>query len=74
MTHQRAIMAYNQETDCWMVQLGGRAFGLHCGEHFMLCFGDKYIPCRLEMDWHWYITMNGTRLNLRNQDTYKIKI
>ncbi|MED1746641.1 DUF5348 domain-containing protein [Brevibacillus borstelensis] len=43
-------MKYDQETDCWCVDLERRKYGLHCGEDFVIYIGGQLIPCRLEVD------------------------
>lgn len=67
-------MFYNQAEDRWLVDRRGRLYGLHCGESFDLVIGDDQIPCRLELDRHWYVIMQEVRMNLRPQDIYKVNI
>lgn len=67
-------MSYDPEQDRWVVVLGNRRYGLHCGEYFHLLVGKAKFPCRLELDCEWYIILHGVRLNLRIQDTYLVSI
>lgn len=67
-------MKFDAGQDCWVVNLRGQWYGLHCGEHFEIVLGGRNIPCRLELDLEWYIIMLDVTFYLRNRDTYKIII
>lgn len=67
-------MRFNEQYDCWVVEWNDHRYLLHCGEYFELVLGVIKIPCRLELGQEWYLIMEGARLNLREQDTYKIRI
>ncbi|WP_203557049.1 DUF5348 domain-containing protein [Bacillus sp. B15-48] len=67
-------MRYDQNQDQWYVALSGGEYGLHCGECFELYIGRTAIPCRLELANRWYIIMENTRLDLREDDQYMVKI
>lgn len=67
-------MYYDPIQERWLVELGGRDYGLHCGECFELIIGTLSIPCRLERDSDWYIIMKDARMSLRKQETYKINV
>lgn len=66
-------MTYDQEVKCWFVQLEETAYPVYCGECFEIRIGDGGIPCRIEMDRHWYVIMREARFNLRNKDMYQIR-
>jgi hypothetical protein len=65
-------MRYDEEHGRWTARLGGRDYGMHCGECFELMIGQNMIPCRLEMDQHWYVIIEDVRLNLRTRDSYRV--
>jgi hypothetical protein len=67
-------MSYDQIQDQWYVVLSGREYGLHCGESFELYIGRKAIPCQLELADKWYVIMEDTRLDLREDDHYTVNI
>jgi len=69
-----SIMTYDPEMDRWIIGTKDQAYGLHCGDCFQLSIGNQCVPCRIEMDWQWYIVMGNTRLNLRVQETYSVVI
>ena len=54
--------------------LGGRDYGLHCGEHMELYVGGNPLPCRLELDRYWYVCMKDVRFNLRETDKYLVTL
>ncbi len=66
-------MTYDQEVKCWFVQLEEKAYPVYCGECFEIRIGDGGIPCRIELDRHWYVIMREARFNLRNIDIYYIR-
>ncbi|TFJ90633.1 DUF5348 domain-containing protein [Lentibacillus salicampi] len=70
----KTTMIYNPDLECWMVELRGRSYPLHCGECFELLLGRDKLPCRLELDNDWYVIMEEMRFNLREQDSYKVII
>ncbi|MFK4997413.1 DUF5348 domain-containing protein [Bacillus sp. N9] len=70
----RTKMHYDRVRDQWYVLLGGKEYGLHCGEVFDLYIGRKTIPCQLELANKWYVIMGNTRLDLRENDQYTINI
>lgn len=74
MRRQEFTLMYDPETDRWIIDAGSRAYSLHCGDCFQLNIGNQCIPCRIEMDWQWYIVMGNTRLDLRVQETYPVVI
>lgn len=70
-------MIYQEDIECWTVVLDDDNYMIHCGEFFELCIGgDKGIPCRLELGRRWYIVMGreGVKLDLRENEIYKIEI
>lgn len=67
-------MKYDPQQDRWVVVMGHREYGLHCGEYFEIWIGKTSIACRLELGNDWYIIMQDARFNLRTQDTYRVKI
>lgn len=67
-------MIYDDVQDRWIIHLNGRTFSLHCGECFKLNIGSMMIPCRIEIDIHWYVMIGEARLNLRPQDIYRVVI
>lgn len=67
-------LIYDNDLECWMVELNGRTFGLHCGECFELVIGNNRVPCRLELDNHWYVIIDESRFNLRAKEVYKVVI
>lgn len=70
----RTKMSYDKNKDQWYVVLSGKEYGLHCGESFELYIGRKAIYCQLELANNWYIIMENTRLDLREDDQYMVKI
>jgi hypothetical protein len=68
------MMRYDQIKDQWYVVLRGREYSLHCGENFELYIGRKAIPCQLELANKWYVIMENTRLDLREDDQYTVNI
>lgn len=68
----RAEMFYDQTQNRWAIERKGRLYGLRCGECFELVIGSHSLPCRLELDSHWFVIVNNVRLNLRTQDTYNV--
>jgi hypothetical protein len=73
-TLKKTRMHYDQMQEQWYVDLAGRKYGLHCGESFELYIGRKAIPCQLELSNKWYVIMGDTRLDLRENDQYKVNI
>lgn len=73
-TLKKTRMRYDQMQDQWYVDLTGRKYGLHCGESFELYIGHEAIPCQLELGSKWYVIMGDTRLDLRENDQYKVII
>ncbi|UTI40056.1 DUF5348 domain-containing protein [Niallia sp. RD1] len=70
-------MIYEKDLDCWSVVMDDDNYMIHCGEFFELCIeGDIGIPCRLELDRQWYIVMGseGVKLDLKENEIYKIGI
>jgi hypothetical protein len=67
-------MRYDRTKDHWYVVLRGREYGLHCGESFDLYIGRKAIPCQLELANKWYVIIDNTRLDLREDDQYTVNI
>lgn len=67
-------MHYNQIRDQWYVDIHGREYGHHCGESFELYIGPKTIPCQLELANKWYVIVRNTRLDLREDDQYTVKL
>ncbi|SHE84451.1 hypothetical protein SAMN02745133_01244 [Desulforamulus putei DSM 12395] len=67
-------MKYDPQQDRWVVVLGNREYGLHCGEYLELSVSQSRIACRLELDSEWYVVMQDTLFNLRTQDTYRVTI
>jgi len=67
-------MQYDHIQDQWYIDLAGRKYDLHCGESFELYIGNKAIPCQLELGSKWYVTIGDTRLDLRENDQYKVVI
>ncbi|MFD1039642.1 DUF5348 domain-containing protein [Virgibacillus byunsanensis] len=65
-------MRYDRIQDHWYVDLQGREYGLHCGERFELYIGRKAIPCRLELASKWYVIMENTQFDLREDDQYTV--
>ncbi|WDL95896.1 DUF5348 domain-containing protein [Alicyclobacillus sp. ALC3] len=49
-------------------------YGLHCGEAFHLCIGNKSQLVRLEMASSWYVIADGIALALIEGRTYKVNI
>lgn len=74
MIHHRVEMSYDSDQERWVVDIGNRKYGLHCGEYFHLLVGKSKFPCRLELDSEWYIILQGVRFNLRIQDIYLVSI
>nr|WP_275901124.1 DUF5348 domain-containing protein [Paenibacillus periandrae] len=66
-------MTYDRGVKCWFVQLEEKAYPVYCGECFETRIGDRGIPCRIELDRHWYVIMREARFNLRNKDIYHIR-
>lgn len=66
-------MTYDQEVKGWFVQLEEKAYPVYCGECFEIRIGDGGIPCRIELDRHWYVIMREARFNLRNKEIYYIR-
>lgn len=67
-------MSFDDQHDCWTIELNDRRYPLHCGECFELILGTSKVPCRLELDEEWYLIMEEIRLNLRERDTYRIRL
>ncbi|WP_235241976.1 DUF5348 domain-containing protein [Paenibacillus alkaliterrae] len=67
-------MRFDKAQQRWIVALGGRDYGLHCGEILELYVDGEPIPCRLELDQHWYVCMPEVRFNLRESDKYLINL
>ncbi|TVY07204.1 DUF5348 domain-containing protein [Paenibacillus cremeus] len=67
-------MTYDRDAACWVVQLVGGVYGLHCGEFMEIRVGDRGIPCRLELDRDWYVVMREACFYLRKKDYYQVKI
>ena len=65
-------MTYNQETERWEVHMDGWFADVHCGESFTLRVGDKWIPCRMELDCDWYVIMEETQFTLRQKKVYQV--
>lgn len=65
---------YDKTHGRWVVDLGGRSYGLHCGECFELIIGSLQVPCRLELDSEWYVIIRDRRFNLRPRDAYMIRL
>ncbi|AEF93203.1 hypothetical protein Desca_0653 [Desulfotomaculum nigrificans CO-1-SRB] len=74
MMRRGVEMRYDSQQDRWVVVLGNREYGLHCGEYFQLLVGKTNIACRLELDSEWYVIMQDVRLNLKIQETYRVII
>lgn len=67
-------MRYDELQDQWVVVLNGKKYGLHCGESFELYVGQMAIPCQLELAKKWYVIMDDTRLDLRENDQYLVNV
>ncbi|MCC0567347.1 DUF5348 domain-containing protein [Brevibacillus borstelensis] len=67
-------MRYDEELDRWYVELDGRNYGLHCGECFEIYIGAQPIPCRIEMDSHWYLIIEDISFDLRRSSTYLVNV
>lgn len=67
-------MHYDEVQDQWVVVLNGKKYGLHCGESFELYIGEMAITCQLELANKWYVIIDDTRLDLRENDQYLVNI
>lgn len=67
-------MNYDQDLERWFVELQEREYALHCGENFQLFIGRKPIPCQLELAEKWYVIMNNTSFDLRENEQYMIQL
>lgn len=72
--NRKVPMHFDAEQQRWCVALQGRNYGLHCGESLEIYLGKEPIPCRLELDWHWYVIMRDVRFNLRESDQYSVNL
>lgn len=72
--NRKVFMHFDKEQQRWCTTLEGRNYGLHCGEPLEIYVGGKPIPCRLELDRHWYVCMQETCFNLRESDKYLVKL
>lgn len=70
----RTRMRYDKDQDQWYVVKDGKEYGLNCGESFELYIGRKAIPCQLELANKWYVIIENTRLDLRENDQYMVNI
>lgn len=66
-------MTYSSDYAGWVVHMGGKMYGLHCGECMELRIGDRGVPCRLELDREWYVIMREASFNLRKKHIYQIQ-
>ena len=46
---KHAQLRYRPDTERWSITAGGKEYGVHCGESFILNTGGARIPCRLEL-------------------------
>lgn len=44
MMRRGVEMRYDSQHDRWVVVLGNREYGLHCGEYFQLLVGRPTLP------------------------------
>lgn len=67
-------MVYDRERGCWVVQLNGGTYTVHCGECFHIRIDDRHgFTCRLELDRDWYVIMGESRFNLKKKEVYQIR-
>ena len=74
MKTRRIAITFDYPGNRWIAQHPKGHYSLHCGDCFHLHINGKYIPARIELGWQWYVILGDTRLDLREQDTYWIKI
>ena len=67
-------MQYDQGKEQWLVEFGEINYFLHCGESFELYIGKRPMRCRLELANNWYVIMDNTSFDLRENSQYMIKL
>lgn len=71
-------MRYFESIDCWVVIWEGQmGYKVRCGDWFDLHLGNgRKLTCRMELGSQWYVVIgvNDTRLYLKPNETYQVKI
>lgn len=71
---KQTSMYYDDQQDQWMVDVNQEAYPMHCGEHLNLFIGKQGFPCRLELDWSWYVILPDTKFSLHKNTVYTVQI
>jgi hypothetical protein len=71
---KQTSMYYDEQQDQWMVHVDQKAYPMYCGEHLNLFIGKQGFPCRLELDWSWYVIFPDTRFSLHKNTVYTVQI
>lgn len=69
------FIAYSKLMKCWLLVKGEYGRFLYEGTRFYMRFSEEvFLPCQLEFDRQWYVTIGdeGIRLNLRKNEEYQI--
>lgn len=78
MKRDRWEMVFFDSAGCWIAcSDDDREYWMRCGDEFILHLGGRQrIPCRLELGMEWYILAGkqGIRLNLNENEIYKVEI
>lgn len=72
--HKKTSMFYDDQQDQWMVQMEQDQYPMHCGEQLNLFIGKQGFPCRLELDWSWYVIFQDTRFSLHKNTIYTVQV
>ena len=71
---KKTSMYYDHPQDQWMVRIEEKPYPVHCGEHLKIFIGKQGFPCRLELDWSWYVILPDTRFSLHKNTVYTVQI
>jgi hypothetical protein len=71
---KQTSMYYDAQQDQWVVNVEQKAYPMHCGEHLKLFIDKQGFPCRLELDWTWYVIFRDTRFSLHKKTVYTVQI
>jgi len=73
---KKRSMYYDSEQDQWMIKTEEEPYlmPMYCGEHLNLFIGKQGFPCRLELDWSWYVILPDTKFSLHKSTVYTVQI
>jgi len=68
-------LSYEQNTDRWhaITQDGSPPYALHCGDSLIIQVAERFLSCRIEMDWDWYLLIGENKFRLHSKEVYSVK-